>query len=279
VRLRLFHAADGTRVAYREQGTGPGLVLLHSLGLTHREWAPVAEFLDHRFRVVLPDLPAHGDSEDRPHHPYTVEWLAATMAAFCVEVAGARPIVGGHGLGAELLLRAVAAGSLRPAKLVLAPNRLHRPVGAPKARAAWRAAARLGAAPGVDRLAGRAAQLAFRPERGMALTARGVPEARDLVRHATADIAGNTNLGRSWAKLARNLPGEPWRDLLDVLPRLDVPVLLLWADEDPWHPLQGAEEALDLLPDAQLRVLPQTGFLMTLDDPAGVARELNAFCA
>ena len=57
-----------------------------------------------------------------------------------------------------------------------------------------------------------------------------------------------------------------------------MPVLLLWADEDRLHPLRGAEEALDLLPDGQLRVLPGTGFLIAYDDPVGVARELAAFC-
>ena len=39
-----------------------------------------------------------------------------------------------------------------------------------------------------------------------------------------------------------------------------------------------AEEALDLLPDAMLRVLPGTGYLMAYDDPVGVAREIVAFC-
>ena len=34
----------------------------------------------------------------------------------------------------------------------------------------------------------------------------------------------------------------------------------------------------DLLPDAILRVLPGTGFLMAYDDPVGLARELAAFC-
>ena len=37
------------------------------------------------------------------------------------------------------------------------------------------------------------------------------------------------------------------------------------------------EISLDLLPDAVLRVLPGTGFLMAYDDPVGVARELLAF--
>ena len=53
-----------------------------------------------------------------------------------------------------------------------------------------------------------------------------------------------------------------------------MPTLLLWADEDRLHPLAIAEEALGLLPDAQLRVLPGTGFLMAYDDPVGLAREL-----
>ena len=42
--------------------------------------------------------------------------------------------------------------------------------------------------------------------------------------------------------------------------------------------MDGAREALDLLPNAQLRTLPGAGFLMAYDDPVGLARELIAFC-
>ena len=59
---------------------------------------------------------------------------------------------------------------------------------------------------------------------------------------------------------------------------MSMPVLLLWADSDPLHPLAAAEEALALLPRGQLRVLASTGFLMAYDDPVGLARELTAFC-
>ena len=69
VKLRLYHHPDGARVAYREAGTGPPLVLLHSKLLSHREWEPLVEELADRFRLVLPDLPLHGDSEDRPEPP------------------------------------------------------------------------------------------------------------------------------------------------------------------------------------------------------------------
>ena len=278
MRLRLFHAPDGARVAYREAGTGPPLALLHSLLLSHRELEPVVEHLTDRFRVVLPDLPLHGDSEDRPRHPYTLDWLVDVMAAFCRDTCGPRPLVGGHGAGAEILLRATATNRLRPHRLVLMPNRLHRAAPRGPLERRWRAAARLGGVPGLDRAAARAARHLVRPSLGPQLSATGSGAARDLVRHAYADVAGNPNLVRSWSLLARRWPAAAQRELLDAYATIDVPVLLLWADADRQHPLEAAEEALGLFPHAQLRVLPDTGFLMAYDDPVGVARELKAFC-
>jgi pimeloyl-ACP methyl ester carboxylesterase len=278
MRLRLYHHHDGARVAYRETGTGRGLVLLHSLGLSHREWEPVVGALEGRFRVVLPDLPLHGDSEDRPRHPYTVEWLTEVIAGFCDEVVGPRPLLAGHDLGAELALRAAIDARLTPSRLVVMPSRLHRREQFAARRAVWRGVCRAAAVPGLDRLLARSAPLVFRPSLGERLSAQGNPAARDLIRHAFADVGGNVNRARSWARFARRWPRGAQRDLLDGYSQIHVPVLLLWADQDRVHPVVGAQEALDLLPDAQLRTLPGTGFLMAYDDPVSVARELIAFC-
>jgi pimeloyl-ACP methyl ester carboxylesterase len=278
MRLRLYHHHDGARVAYRETGTGPALTLLHSLGLSHREWEPIVAPLSARFRVVLPDLPLHGDSEDRPRHPYTPDWLADVIAGFCREVAGPRPLLAGHDIGAELALRAVVSDRLRPSRLVLMPNRLHRRDEFAGKRAAWRAACRAAALPGLDRALSHAAKLVFRPSIGERLSVQHNPAARDLLRHAFMDVGGNGNRARSWAKFVRRWPIDPQRYLLDAYPRIDLPVLLLWAEEDAVHPLVGAQEALDLLPDGQLRTLAGTGFLMAYDDPVAVGRELIAFC-
>jgi pimeloyl-ACP methyl ester carboxylesterase len=278
MKLRLYHHGDGARIAYRETGTGPALALLHSLGLSHREWEPVVAPLSQRFRVVLPDLPLHGDSEDRPRHPYTPEWLTDVISGFCRETMGPRPLLAGHDFGAELALRSVSDGRLEPTRLVLMPNRLHRRDTHAGRRAAWRAACRTAALPGLDRLLAHGSKLVFRPSMGERLSAQRNPAARDLVRHAFADVGGNSNRARSWAKFARRWPVAAQSQLLDAYPQIRSPVLLLWAEEDTMHPLEGAQEALDLLPDAQLRTLPGTGFLMAYDDPVSVARELIAFC-
>jgi pimeloyl-ACP methyl ester carboxylesterase len=278
MRLRLYHHRDGARVAYRETGTGPGLALLHSLWLSHREWEPIVGALSARFRVVLPDLPLHGDSEDRPRHPYTVDWLSHVLAGFSAEVLGPRPLLAAHDLGAELLLRALAEDLIHPSRIVLMPNRLHRREQSGARRSLWRGACRAGAVPGVDRLVSHTARFVFTPSSGEQLSAQRNPAARDLVRHAFADVPGNGNRARSWAKFARHWPTGAQRDLLDVYPRIEAPVLLLWAEQDRLHPIQPAQEALDLLPHGQLRTLPGTGFLIAYDDPVSVARELIAFC-
>jgi pimeloyl-ACP methyl ester carboxylesterase len=278
VRLRLYHHPDGARVAYRELGAGPPLALLHSGLLSHKEWEPAVEELADRFRVVLPDLPLHGASENNPRHPYTLDWFAEVLGGFVAEVMGPRPLLAGHDAGAEILLQAVRIGAVRPGRLVLMGNRMHGPPSHAKLRGAWRLATRAAAVPGLDRLLSHGTRALFTPERAGLLSARGNPAAADLLRHAFADVPGNSSLARSWARCARSWPRGAQTHLLDLYPRLEMPVLLLWADRDPMYPLALAEEALRALPNGQLRVLRSTGFLMAYDDPVGLARELVAFC-
>ncbi|HEY4811274.1 MAG TPA: alpha/beta hydrolase [Solirubrobacteraceae bacterium] len=278
MRLRLYHHPDGARIAYRELGAGPPLALVHSGLLSHKEWEPAVEGLVDRFRVVLPDLPLHGDSEDRLRHPYTLDWFAEVLGGFATEVLGPRPLLAGHGAGAEILMHAVISERLRPARLVLMPNRMHLAPTHARACDVWQLTARAAAIPGMDRLLSYGAGAVFTPQRGMRLSARANPAAADLVRHAFADVPGNSSLARSWAKCARSWPRGAQSHLLERYPRLDMPVLLLWADQDRLYPLAAAEQALARLPDGQLRVLESTGFLMAYDDPVGLARELTAFC-
>jgi pimeloyl-ACP methyl ester carboxylesterase len=278
MRLRLYHHPDGARMAYRELGAGPPLALLHSAFLSHQEWEPAAQQLAERFRVVLPDLPLHGDSEESPRHPYTLDWFAEVLSGFAADVLGPRPLIAGHDAGAEIILRAIRSGRLRPDRLVLLGNRLHAPPQRALLGASWRFVTSAAALPGVAAALSHGTRLVFTPNWGLRLSARANPAAADLVRHAFADVPGNSRLAHSWAKCARNWPRGAQRDLLNLYPRLEMPVLLLWSDRDGLYPVAVAEEALALLPSGHLRILPSTGFLVAYDDPVGLARELTAFC-
>src|SRR5260370_17378955 len=91
------------------------------------EWEPVATTLAERYRVVLPDLPLHGDSENHPRYPYTLDWFAEVLGGFAAEVLGARPVLAGHDAGAEIVLRMVLTGRASPAPVVLMANPMHPP--------------------------------------------------------------------------------------------------------------------------------------------------------
>src|SRR5437763_705306 len=87
----------------------------------------------------------------RTNAPYTPEWFCDVLAGFLQDACGPRPLVGGHGAGALLALEAIAAGAVRPEKLILMPSPLHaRPVQGPLERAG-RVIIRAGAVPGCDR--------------------------------------------------------------------------------------------------------------------------------
>ena len=276
VKLRLYHHPDGARIAYREAGTGTRARAAALQGLTHREFEPVVDELAHRYRVVLPDLPLHGASEDRPTHPYSPDWLIELLAGFLLDTCGPRPLVAGHGLGAQLALLAIAApasaGQARPAAEPDAHQARAQRAGAPGGvvvRAAVVPGRRPGARPH--------AALALRPSRGDKLTVTDEPGARDLVRHALMDLGGNGNRVRSWAKAARSWPRGAQKDLLDAYPGLTSRCCCCGPTRTRAPARDRRGGARPAARRAAARA-PRTGFLIAYDDPVGVARELLAFC-
>ena len=186
---------------------------------------------------MLPDLPLHGDSEERPRHPYTPDWFADVLAGFSHEVLGPRPLIGGHGLGAEILLHAVAREESRPARLILLPNRLHRRAAHEQLRRGWRIAARAGAIPGLDARSRTAPGSSSVPTSGCGCPRAARPaRATSSATPSPTSAATRTSPARGRASRRAGRRGAQ-HELLDLYPRLKMPVLLLWADDDHLHPL------------------------------------------
>ena len=59
--------------------TGPTVVLLHGATLDHRAWDPQTEALAEAFRVVVPDLRGHGESDGRFDFEETVQDILALL--------------------------------------------------------------------------------------------------------------------------------------------------------------------------------------------------------
>ena len=55
--------SDDAEIFYEIRGKGPPVVLLHPFPCHHEFWNPIAAALESRYRLILPDLRGHGDSE------------------------------------------------------------------------------------------------------------------------------------------------------------------------------------------------------------------------
>lgn len=66
--LQTVSITDG-HLAYRGQGSGRPVVLLHGGALDHRMWDPQVEALSQQYRVIAPDARGHGRSST-PTAPY-----------------------------------------------------------------------------------------------------------------------------------------------------------------------------------------------------------------
>jgi pimeloyl-ACP methyl ester carboxylesterase len=110
--MDVVRSADGARIAYEREGTGPALVCVGGAFNTRASAALVAAELAGRFAVVRYDRRGRGDSD--AGGPYAVarevEDLAAVVGVAARHAGGGPVAAYGHSSGAALVLEALAAG-------------------------------------------------------------------------------------------------------------------------------------------------------------------------
>jgi pimeloyl-ACP methyl ester carboxylesterase len=109
-----LEVANGVSVAYRAEGAGAPLLLIHGITEDHRAWDELAPALARDHRVVRVDLPGHGQSSALPE--YSAQTLALPVVAFAEKLGLERPRVVGHSLGG---LVATLFAALAPARSVV----------------------------------------------------------------------------------------------------------------------------------------------------------------
>jgi pimeloyl-ACP methyl ester carboxylesterase len=62
----------------------------------------------------------------------------------------------------------------------------------------------------------------------------------------------------------------------DLLPRVELPVVMLWGDDDREVPLEVAEKAVRLLPKAELVVVEYAGHYLPTSHPQELRRAVQS---
>lgn len=239
----------GVRVAYAAAGEGRPLVLLHGALGSSRLWRRQLEGLAGGFRVLAWDAPGCGGSSDPPDSWRMPEY-ADCLAAWLEAVGAERPHVLGLSWGSTLALELYRRHPQVPASLVLAG-----------AYAGW--AGSLPPDVVAERL-GKVLGEADRPPEEWAesyipgFVTDAAPEA--LADELVALIAEHHPAG---SKTMAHAMAEA--DLRDVLPRIEVPTLLLYGELDRRSPLAVAQELRAAIPGSQLVVLPEAAHVCNVE--------------
>jgi 2-succinyl-6-hydroxy-2,4-cyclohexadiene-1-carboxylate synthase len=237
-------------------GRGPRLVLVHGFTQTGRSWSAVAADLERDHELVLVDAPGHGGSGD-------VKADLVRGAELLGEAGGAAVYVG-YSMGGRLALHLALARPDLVRGLVL-----------------------LGATPGIEDAAERAARRAADDQRAEELERDGLdafltrwlaqplfarlPEAAagldDRRRNTVAGLASSLRLAGTGAQ-------EP---LWSNLPSLQAPVLVLAGADDLRFAAIGRRLAAAIGPSASVALIPRAGHAAHLEQPAEFVRVLRAW--
>lgn len=240
---------DGLRIAYQRRGDGPPLVLLHGILQDSRAWRRQLDSLSDDFTTVAWDAPGCGRSSDPPETDRMPEY-ADRLAAFIDAVGLGRPHVVGISLGGALALELYRRHPRIPRSLVLVA-----------AYAGW--AGSLPPDVVEERLRQAIVESELTPDRFVrgwlpGLFTDAAPS--DRVEEIVAMMSEFHPVG--YRVMARAMADA---DLRDVLPRIEVPTLVLAGAADQRAPLSVATDLHDRIRGSKLIVEPGVGHIINVE--------------
>src|SRR5208283_2134215 len=246
---------------YEVVGEGPSVVLLHPFPLNHKFWTAIVAQLSSRYRVVLPDLRAHGSSE-LGDGPATMQKLADDLARICREEKTGKASFVGVSIGGYLLFEFWRRYREQVVAVVLANTRAGAET--PESKALRLQVAdrvlREGIAEFIEEMLSKLLSKATRTNRPDI-----VDSARKMMQAMSPDdIAG----------VQRGMAERP--DSVATLAAINVPALIIAGDEDS-VPRSEFELMRQQIAGSELRVIPHAGHYAALEKPEECGALLRGF--
>jgi pimeloyl-ACP methyl ester carboxylesterase len=260
-----------------DEGSGPGVVLIHGQPGSGQDWRALADELRSDHRVIAPDRPGWGGN------PRPAAGLAANAVAIArlLEHCGLEPplTLVGHSLGGGVALELALSFPDMVGSIVL--------VGSVGVDAALSHVDRLLALPmvgdGIVRAGTAAVRRSFHtarrlpPESRVAAAvdrAARIPSVRTVI-----EFGGEPMTGRARASflVEQRALIEETPSLQRRLPLIRVPVAVVNGTSDRIVPLQAARRLAETIPGAELIMLRKEGHLVALERPELVAPTIRRY--
>ncbi len=238
---------DGRRVRYIDEGSGPEVLLLHGWAAPAQTYRLIIDHLSPRCRVVAPDLPGFGGSQE-PAVPFSVDDYVDFVLKFSDAVGLKSPLLIGHSYGGRIIIKMM--------------NRPRLPFTVPKII--------LMDAAGI------------KPKRSLGYyikvysykaARRILPMLAERMRRKT----GSADYRNASPVMRRTMVLSVNENLTPLLSGIKVPTLLIWGENDTATPLSDGQTMERLIPGAGLVVLRGAGHFSFADHWGQCSRVLDSF--
>ena len=226
---------NGLSVHYIEKGSGHTTVLLlHGWGVDSSLYHLLIDHLSDYCRVIAPDLPGFGKSEE-PATPFTPDDYADFVAAFATELGITEAVLMGHSNGGRVAIKLL---SRKPTPFTVKKAVLIDSAGLP-------------------------AHHSFSYYRKV-YTFKilkffcSLPPFKQLFPHAVEKARkrhGSDDYRKASPLMRRSMVLALEEDVTPLLPKIDASTLLIWGRTDTATPLTDGKTMKRLIPDAGLAVL------------------------
>jgi 3-oxoadipate enol-lactonase len=253
---------DDAEIFYEIRGDGPPVVLLHPFPCDHEFWNPVAAALDSRYRLILPDLRGHGDSEIG-EGPALMSKHAKDIARVIDAASIGKAAFVGCSIGGYILFEFWRRFRSRVTSLVLCDTRPQADTPEARSNRLKTAATVLeqGTEPFLEsmipKLIGRTT-VSMRPDL--------VEGARAMMRKMSAEDISQVQQGTAVRP-----------DSVADLKTINVPTLIVIGEEDVLSPVADGELMRQNIAASQLKVIPKAGHYAPWERPEAVGTVLRQF--
>lgn len=254
--------SDDAEIFYEIRGHGPPVVFIHPFPCDHEFWNPVAAALERRYRMILPDLRGHGESEVG-EGPALMSKHAGDIARVLDAAGVGKASFVGCSIGGYILFEFWRRFRERVKSLVVCDSRPQADTAEGRANRLHAAAAVLeqGTEPFLEamipKLMGRTT-VATRPDL--------VAGARAMMRKMSAE---------DLHQVQRGMAERP--DSVADLKSINVATLIVIGEEDVLSTVADGELMRQNISGSELKVIPKAGHYAPWEQPEAVGTVLGQF--
>lgn len=246
-------------------GDGPPVVFCHGTPWSSALWRPFANALAGEFSCYLWDMPGYGHSSMDDDHRVSLDVQGELLADLIGHWGLDQPQVVAHDYGGAVSLRAHLLHGAGYASLALVDVVALAPWGSEFFDLVRDNAAAFTALPPVIHESVVRTYISGASHEDLA------GRHLDILAEPWLGPAGQAAFYRQMAQA-----DQAYTDEVEPLyPSLDLPVLVVWGEEDTWIPADRAHRLAELIPGARLELVPAAGHLIQLDAPTALATALH----